>query len=1136
LAQAFGSSCRDASTAWNGVQRPGYAFRGPIESPPLPAMSRRRRQSPSPSSRSRRRHQQEEELRPAELRECALPGTLTSAGALRPQVLASPHAFAAAAGGAVACICGGSVVECESDGSQLLRCGPRSRPLQCCALSPCGRYLAAGEAGGAGRGPQVLIFDRVRGGAPSALRGHHHGVRLIAWSPKAAYLVTIGDMENEASDHQLILWSWPQGERLAQALCSRGLADLAFSPEGSVFAVVSVAAAKRWSIVQPQDAFMSVKSKGPPKLVGQTLPTEVLGLARGNLPGHHQDRRRRSVEDGFVAVAWGSDSVLHLLTRRGLLCVVVGDQVERWVDIGQRAYSLAWASRLCDHVGSHDADADVGAAAAPGAGVLVCALAGGCVQVLDAASLRPLAVLGGAAAGGCGGPAAATMDAVGAMPSLCGKALWVLYADRSLARWQSLEACPDWALPAPVSGVRDARVVLQPSSHSQNPQVVTCTERALQLWTSTAQGMKMISRADPGGLRIGELTALACTQWSIACGHRSGEVHLVWLPDLGCVEALPVRHSGEVLALCFCSSVPGHTGPTLLASASRDRSAMVFRIDGRRRSGTGAQNCCASLLLTLPGHSAAVHSVALLGVSEAPEVQLALCTADKVLVLRDLEIGPSTASVLRSHKQQVRSKSWIGLCAHPSRPILFAATGDRRVLQLDSSGRTQQALRFGGPEVELVPPLRLGSPEGRLLAVGIGGSSSNSADPGGVLLLDASAGLRPLARLIGHAEPMTGISFLGADRVLGCWADGTMLVWDVPEQDVPLEWRREDHRAALSPQRTRLPKPRASTCCDTSVTHRCPEGFLERLLASSPKPPRWAGGKDALGVDELEKSFRTQLGKWARGSKVGAQVRSASDLHALVAPSELQPNCVGVDMVAASSAGGVGRSARIFSAQVRSASEGASPMASKETIEQIIAQQVTTGASGTRTLMRATSPLSRTRSALFPHRSLSPLPPKPVFPPPALENLPSDTEGKPSMLSAALAVPSTPAPATAAASPPSPHALESVSPPAPALAAPTSSPVAGFRADIQRLCADALLVLPPSPEATEVSALLRRVNALLRCKPLVGPGTAASAVHPLPGSGLSGGACGGLGGGGTPCLGGSRGLRTAAALAVRGGG
>ena len=69
-----------------------------------------------------------------------------------------------------------------------------------------------------------------------------------------------------------------------------------------------------------------------------------------------------------------------------------------------------------------------------------------------------------------------------------------------------------------------------------------------------------------------------------------------------------------------------------------------------------------------------------------------------------------------------------------------------------------------------------------------------------------------------------------------------------------------------------------------------PDGLqeLKRLLASSPSPPRWA---ETSVVEETAcpgRGPRTSepLGKWARGSLVGAQVRSASDLHR-VGPRDL---------------------------------------------------------------------------------------------------------------------------------------------------------------------------------------------------------------------------------------------------------
>ena len=74
-----------------------------------------------------------------------------------------------------------------------------------------------------------------------------------------------------------------------------------------------------------------------------------------------------------------------------------------------------------------------------------------------------------------------------------------------------------------------------------------------------------------------------------------------------------------------------------------------------------------------------------------------------------------------------------------------------------------------------------------------------------------------------------------------------------------------------------------------------PEGLreLRRLLASSPSPPRWA---ETSLEDAQDPQPNEPLGKWARGSLVGAQVRSASDLHRgsreeLLEQGEIQVRC-----------------------------------------------------------------------------------------------------------------------------------------------------------------------------------------------------------------------------------------------------
>lgn len=94
---------------------------------------------------------------------------------------------------------------------------------------------------------------------------------------------------------------------------------------------------------------------------------------------------------------------------------------------------------------------------------------------------------------------------------------------------------------------------------------------------------------------------------------------------------------------------------------------------------------------------------------------------------------------------------------------------------------------------------------------------------------------------------------------------------------------------------------------------------LRRLLASSPSPPRWAetsvvegdlappaGGESAAGAPS-----GAPLGKWARGSLVGAQVRSASDLQR-VGPRE--ERCDGSHAVPRCASEGAQRGRRLFCA------------------------------------------------------------------------------------------------------------------------------------------------------------------------------------------------------------------------------
>jgi len=261
--------------------------------------------------------------------------------------------------------------------------------------------------------------------------------------------------------------------------------------------------------------------------------------------------------------------------------------------------------------------------------------------------------------------------------------------------------------------------------------------------------------------------------------------------------------------------------------------------------------------------------------------------------------------------------------------------------------------------VEVAGPLRLNG-DARCLAVGLCGRGN--LNPGqsmfcpGVLLLEVDPHLRSVLRLVGHSEPVSSFTFIPGDRILGCWRDGVMHVWDTrvlrDAHQCSVDRRRDEGKASgsscqraraavsssplrtrmtgkgspsharrgaasLSPQRmanlatapvpgytpiTRLRGHRSSRP-DLYRDHRGSrtepfrgtDSMLKRLLASSPKPPKWAGSSidSSMASGVLTTSMTAEcsvagvarrhgtllMGKWARGSRVGEQVLSASDLH-----------------------------------------------------------------------------------------------------------------------------------------------------------------------------------------------------------------------------------------------------------------
>lgn len=802
--------------------------------------------------------------------------------------------------------------------------------------------------GGSNNRPHLLVFDRAKAGNPTQLRGHTHGIQFVAWFPRGSLLVSIGESETNHFEQQVCLWSWPQGERLASTLSVSGIVDVTVAPDAFCFVTLTAKEARCWSVLHHAGEFGAGRSKSAVQMAGRPLPIELPLHPGAELEG---SKNHRHMQEDFVSAAFGAAFALYLITSQGRLMATnvaeEGLHADRHMDLGRKAHAIVWAERLCGEKPSP-------------CGLLVCGLEYGTVEIIDAEHLRTYAMLTIDSAG--------ALESVGVSYSISGEALWVLFSDRSLARWRRLSGKPDRALLSPLPELQEC--LYTPGCCS--PRLVTRSLGSLQSWTvgpddiklQPQEAWKVKSHQLMGP--SSDMTAFTCSQGIAATGHCNGEVQLLSLPSLAVLGPMPCKHSSDVHAMSFCPWRPLAGVQLLLATASRDGSTMVFRIDVNHADSAAIESAQGTLLMQLPCHSSPIQGIALLGGNMGGSMSdntlcLAVYTADRNLLVRDMELGPHNTNVRRCYRHPNRSSRWVGLCAHPAKAVFFAAQTDRRILQLDCLGRTQQQIRTGGPEVEVAGPLRLNS-DARCLAVGLCGRGN--LNPGqsmfcpGVLLLEVDPHLRPVLRLVGHSESVSSFTFLPGDRILGCWKDGVMHVWDTrvlrDAQQFSVDQHRDEGKtcgsscqrargaassspsrtrvtgkgspsqarrgtASLSPQRmtnlatapvpgsTRVARLRGhrSSRPDLHRDHRGSraesfrgtDSMLKRLLASSPKPPKWAGSSvdSSMGSGVLTTSMTAEcsiagvarrhgtllMGKWARGSRVGEQVLSASDLHAV---------------------------------------------------------------------------------------------------------------------------------------------------------------------------------------------------------------------------------------------------------------
>ncbi|KAJ9612917.1 hypothetical protein H2200_002858 [Cladophialophora chaetospira] len=202
----------------------------------------------------------------------------------------------------------------EESGSQTWTARERIKTVSCVALSPDGRWLAAGESG---YNPRVLLFATAEDAScevpTSVVTDHNYGLRCVAFSPDMKYLATLGDYK----DGFLFIWSF--NSRTGQLTlhstnkCTANICDMIFC--GSNLFTVGTRCIRIWQIDEG--------TKQPPTRKPRYRLSEILPSSPGPAPLPGRNVLLGSMVDcTFTCIVSVNESNAIIGTDTGFICLV----------------------------------------------------------------------------------------------------------------------------------------------------------------------------------------------------------------------------------------------------------------------------------------------------------------------------------------------------------------------------------------------------------------------------------------------------------------------------------------------------------------------------------------------------------------------------------------------------------------------------------------------------------------------------------------------------------------------------------------------------------------------------------------------------------------------------------------------